>query len=308
MFLFLRRGGKRGIQQIVRDRTWGTTLVLLTALMVLMQLLVVFLLGVQGVNHMLASRAAIQMEVLPGASDQNIQEFYAALRAEEFIQDIEYVPREQAYQIQRERDPDLVAFLEEYKLDNPFPDIFRITLSQAASYDTFVAFVQREQWRQVVDPSFLSSVTEQEQEVRSLLNVTGAIRMLTFIFLIVAFIVLCFVILEWVSRTTQRRGGEVMLESLLGAPAHAVLLPFVAEMALLLLGALLLGSALVLLFTAALPAIMPAIAMEEAFQAVRADITPLLWSVFPVVFIIEAFVLPLLALAGTMIGARGQLR
>jgi len=305
--LFLKRGLRRGMQQITRDRTWGTTVTLLSALMILMQLLMVFLLGVQAVNRLLISRAAIQLEVLPGAADQEIQELYASLRAQSFVDHVAYVPSEKAYELQRQRDPELVAFLEEYSLDNPFPDTIEVTLATLGEYDTLTQFIQQDRWRTVINPSYLSSVTAQEREIRSLLQVTSGIRTLTVLFLCVAFAVLCFVVIEWAARATHRRSQEIMLENLLGAPPVAVLLPFVTEMTILLLSALFIGTVLVALFLFVLPLFLPALALESAYGEVSGQILPLLTSVFPLLLLFEILLLPALSAGGTVLGTRKKL-
>lgn len=302
--MFLKRGLRRALHQISRDRSWGTTLTLLTALMVLMQLLVVFLLGANGVNSLLVSRSAIQLEVLEAAQDQDVQELYAALRAQPFTEGVEYIPREKAYELQKTRDPELVSFLEEYGLANPFPDTFSVTLHDLADYDVFAAFVQQERWRTVVNPSYVSSVTRQESEVRSLLEVTGGLRTLTSLFLFLALLTLCFVMVEWAARATMRREDELTLENLLGAPSHAVLLPFAAEMSILLLCALALGTALVLMVIAALPLLMPALALEAAFVQLRSEVMPTLYASLPFLVLLEIILLPLLAFGGTLLGVK----
>lgn len=305
--MFLKRGLTRALHQISRDRSWGATLTLLTALMVLMQLLVVFLLGANGVNRLLVSRSAIQLEVLESAQDQDVQELYAALRGQPFSESVSFVTREQAYELQKQRDPELISFLEEYNLTNPFPDTFSVTLHSLSDYDAFAAFVQQERWRSVVNPSYLSSVTRQEHEVRSLLEVTGGIRTLTALFLFIAIVVLCFVIVEWATRTTMRRGDELTLENLLGAPSHAVLLPFAAEMAILLLCALALGTVLVLMLIALLPLIMPAIALEQVFAQLQTHVMPSLYAFLPFLILLEIVLFPVLAFAGTMLGVHRKL-
>ncbi len=305
--LFLKRGLKRGIVQLSRDRSWGMTLALLTALMVLVQLLLVFLLGVQGVNNVLSSRGAIQLEVLGSATDQSVQELYAALRNQPFVADVEYITREQAFERQKLADPELIAFIEEYNLENPFPDTFSVTLSALGDYDAFSTFVQQDRWRSVVNPSFLSSVTAQEREVRSLLSITGAVRTLTSLFLFISFLVVGFVIVEWAARTMSHRSDEVMLEHLLGAPPHAVVLPFAAEVMILLAASLIIGSALVLAAVTALPVILPGLLVEDAFRILRSEIMPLIMSLFPLLALLELLLLPALAFAGTVLGARKQL-
>lgn len=299
-----RRGIRRGFRQIVRDRGWGTTFVLLTTLLLLMQLFLVILLGLEGGNRLLIGRAMLHLEIQSDASQSAVQEFYAALKQQSFVREIEYVTREVALQREEQRDPALVAFLKEYALENPFPDTLSVLLVSLASYDAFQAFIQQEQWQGVIDPTYLSSVTGQERTVRTLLQVTGAVRTLVTIFMGAGFLVLCFVILEWVTRSMARRREEMELEQVLGASPFSILLPLVIEMSVFLMGSAVVSMVLTGIFLAGVPLLFPAMALEESFTAFLSEVRPLLMQLLPMLFLAELLLLPLLSFGGTVLGAR----
>lgn len=300
----LKRGIVRGIKHVVRDRRWGTTLLLLTLLLFLMQLLTVFLLCGEGANRFLVSRAALHVEILPTAAQENIQALYAALREQPYVRDIAFVTKEQALEQEKRRDPDLVRFLQEYKIDNPYPDTLSVTLSTLDSYDAFNGFIQNERWKNVVNPSYLSSATDQEQSIRILLQVTQVVRILVAFFIGVGFFILCFAIIEWVLSHMARRRNELLLEHVLGAQPLSMLAPLVTQMSVFLLIAHVIAMAAIVLLLVLLPLLMPAVALEEPFVELKEQMTPLLWSVLPSLFVAQFFLLPLLALGGTLFGAR----
>jgi cell division transport system permease protein len=303
----LRRGLRRGVQQLTRDRSWGATLVLLSAVMVLVQLFLVFLLGVNGVGNMLTSRAGIQLEILPTASEQGIQELYAALKSHPSVENASYVTSEQAYEQYKANDPELISFLDEYGLQNPFPDTISVTLTSLDAYDAFAQDMQASEWATVINPSFVTAADGREREMRSLLQVTSGLRTLSIIFIVTAIVVLFFTVLEWVSRTAMRRGQELMLEHLLGAPSLSVVLPFVSEMTILLVGGVIIGTAIVGAFLLLLPFFMPALALEAPFRLLQQQVNPLLLSLFPILLLIEIIAMPLLAFGGTVWGVRKRL-
>jgi cell division protein FtsX len=270
--------------------------------MALMQLFLVALLGLQGMRTLLVSRGGLQLEVVEGARDSDIQELYAAIRELPFVEQVLYVPREQAYERERGRDPALIAFLEEFELENPFPDFFAVTLASLADYPEFVRFVQADQWRSVVDPSFLSSVTTQEQEMQQLLQITGAIRSATLLFLLLAFLALGCVVVELTRKRAESRGSEMFLENLLGAMPADILAPFVTEMTLLLILAIVGGSALVLVCAGLLPFIAPAVMGAGAGAEWLQELRSLLLLAFPLFVILEIVLAPGLALAGAWLG------
>lgn len=302
----LRRGIRRAVHQISRDRTWGTTLLLLTAAMMLTQFLLLFLLGVQGVSGVLIQNAGIQLEVAPSARDEDIQSLYAYLKEHPLVERAVYITRQQAFEQQRARNPELVSFLEEYKLENPFPDTFAVTLHSLGDYDAFAENMQDSRWRSVIAPSFLSSFSAQEREVQTLLRVTDGLKTLSTVFIVIAVVLLFFVILEWVSRNASRRQHELLLEHVLGASASAVLLPFIAEMTILLVAAFLGGLILTGGVIAVLPSFMPVVALDEVFQILQLQLQPLLLTTFPVLLLLAILALPVLAFVGTVLGTRAR--
>jgi cell division protein FtsX len=286
-----------------REGTWGSTLTLFTAVLVLVQLLVVFLLGVHGVNRLLSSQASLRLEVLPTAQDADIQDFFAAVHADESVSKVEFLTKDEAYAIERTRDPDLVAFLDQYKLDNPFSDTFVVTLASLDSYDAFRQFVEQGRWKSVINPSFLSSVTDQERQVRELLSVTEAIRSVTFVFIFVAFSIVLFVVLELVGRAVRAHDEELFLETMLGASPMSMLLPFIGEMTLLLLGGTLIATVVVVGCIIALPLLMPSLVSEVPFHTFASEMKPLLLRVFPWILVLELFLMPAIAYVGAFLGS-----
>lgn len=303
----IKRGLRRGLLLLKRERTWGTTLTLLSAVLILLQLFTVMLLGVYGVNRLLSSQAGLRLEVLPTATNEDIQTFFAAAHAEPTIATVAFITKEQAYDNQRKNDPDLVSFLDQYKLNNPFPDTFVVTLKSLGSYDSFRSFIERDQWKSVINPAFLSTVSEQERQVRALLSITDAIRSVTFIFLFMAVAVLLFVVLELVSRTVRSHGDELFLENTLGASPMSVLLPFIAEITILLVAALVIATLLVIGLILLLPLLMPALSTEVPFRAFSAEMQPLLLFTFPWVLLLELCLMPAVAYIGTFLGAGRKL-
>jgi cell division protein FtsX len=303
----IRRGMRRGLLLLRRERTWGTTLTLLSVVLVLVQLLTVMLLGVYGVNQLLSSQAGLRLEAQPNAADRDVQNFFAALHADADVQTVSFVTKEQAYADQRKRDPDLVAFLDQYKLDNPFPDTFVVTLKSLDSYESFRQFVEQDQWKSVINPAFLSTVTDQERQVRDLLSVTNAIRSVTFVFIFIAFAVVLFVVLELVSRTVRAHGNELFLETMLGASPMSVLLPFIAEMTILLLASTVIATLLVAGLIIVLPFLMPALAMDTPFHAFSTAMQPILLFTAPWILLLELCVMPAIAYVGTFLGAGRKL-
>ncbi len=301
--LSVKRALRRGLLLLSRQKKWGTTLALLSAVLLLTQMLVMFYLGVVSVDTLLSSQAGVRLEVISNAQDQDIQTFFAAAQSESTVSHVAYITKADALEQQRVRDPDLVSFLEQYKLENPFPDSFTVTLKSLDSYDSFRTFIEQDRWRTVINPSFLTAVTDQEHQIRQLLQVTNAMRSVSALFVFAACAVLLFLVLELISRSVRAHEDELFVETMLGASPVSVLLPFMAEMTVLLTGAMVIATLLMFALISGLPLFIPSIALEPAFRAFANAMTPLLLFTFPWIFIVELCLLPVIAYIGTFLGA-----
>jgi cell division protein FtsX len=299
---------KRGILNIRRERGWLTTTSALLGVVLLAQIFLVLSFGVQGIQHLLRSQTDLRLEIKSDAADQRIQEFFAAVRQLPYVDEAVYVTKEQAYERERERDPALVAFLEEFQLENPFPDTVAVTLASLDDYEAFVGFAKDSQWQGVVDPEFLSKVTDQETQVHELLQVASSGRSITLFFLVLVAVLLLVVLMELVRRRSLARAEEIIVERLVGAHQLAVLVPFATEAAVLLLISFLIAAVLIVGLLFVLPTLIPALAAGGAFASLRLEVEQLLQAYAPIIFLIELFAIPVLAFVGAWLGMRPQLK
>ncbi|MBI3618530.1 hypothetical protein HY213_00670 [Candidatus Peregrinibacteria bacterium] len=301
------RGIRRGVLSLRRDPAWGTMLAVLAGILFLAQLFLLLAISGQGVEQLLRSRTELHLGLRPGANDQQIHAFFSAIHGLPSVESALYVTGEQAYENERKRDPDLVAFLEQMKLQNPFPDTIAVTLRSLADYQTFSAFIRQAQWSGVVDPAFLTTMTDQESQILSLIGVTRSVEALVGIFLGVTVVIVLFVLVALVRERSLHRREEITLERLSGAQDLALMLPFVTESTLLLVLGLLLGTALLIAFVLILPLIIPALAPGGPFSPLRDTILSLLSQLAPFGISLEILLLPLLAFIGVRIALHRHL-
>ena len=226
-----------------------------------------------------------------------------------YVDGVQYIPKEQAYDAERARDPSLIQFLEEFHLANPFPDTIAVTLRSLADYDRFAAFSRQSQWKTIVDPTFLSQATDQEAQVHEMLRVTQAGQTLVFVFLALIAGILLFVLMELTRRRAQARSEEMLIERLMGADTPTILVPFVVEATMLLIIALALALLIVSLFLVfVLPIVVPALGADGVFHALRTETVSLLWGLLPGVLLFEILLTPVLAFVAAWLALRSQLQ
>lgn len=303
----LRRGVWRGVSRIVREQGWGVSLGALFGLLLLAQCAFVFLAGIDGAMRLIREKTDLRLEITEAASDVQIQDFIQNIRTLPIVEDVTYVTREQAYERMRQKDPELVQFLSTFGIQNPFPETVGVRLRRLDDYDAFVAFLREPVSAAVVDPSFLSTTTDQEAQIRDLVDSMRAAHAAALLGIVLLALVLLFVIVEFLRRRALDRRDELYIEQLVGASRSAMLTPFFIEVLLLLAAALFLATILIAIVVVAFPFILPDIDPQGIFGMWLAASQGELLRLSPLILLTEIFSIILLAILGTAFALRDQL-
>jgi len=297
---------RRGAAALLRGRGWGAPLGALTGVFLLLQILLLLLVGIGGMQELLSSRTAVRLEFRQEAGNQEKQEFFSAVRQQEFTGEAAYITREQAYEQAKARDPEVIAFIEEFSLRNPFADTIGITLRSLDDYARFKEFTEQERWQDVLEPGFLTEITGQEQHIRKLLLIAEAGRSFTLLILALTVCAILFITVELTRHRALAQSNEVLVERLAGAPSLSILLPFAVEATILFWLAALASGLLALALTAALPLLIPAFRSGNVLDPLRETAVPLLRAFLPALFLTELACSPVIALLGSWLGIRQQ--
>lgn len=304
----LHRGIKRGITTLLREREWGTSLGALFGVFVLVQLLLVMLVGAQGTQLLLKERTDLRLEIRQRAPQQDVQEFFSFLQQQQYVHDAAYITKEQAYERARIHDPELIAFVEEFGMGNPFPDTVGVTLRSLDDYPEFRSFIEQSQWQNVMNPAFLSEITDQEKQVYELLRLTHAGKALTAIILAIVGAILLFITTELVRRRVLGRSNEVLVEKLVGSSPLAMFVPFATEACILLSMAIVISMIASIALIVVFPLLVPALRADGALSALSTHITPLIRTTLPAYFFLEIILIPVMASVGTWLGMHHELQ
>ncbi len=306
--LFLRRGVRRGAATIVREDGFGTALGALTGTLLLGQFLLLLVIGVQGGLSMLREQTDLRLQILDKATDSQIQHLYQTIRELPYVEDVLYITREQAYERQKQRDPNLVNFLVKFGIENPFPETMAIRLKRLGDYPEFSRLLLQPPFTGVVDPAFLSESTDQERQMYRIIAAVSSAEyaLLFFIFLLLA--VLLFTVIELIRRRVLLKREELFVQQLSGADRRTIFTPFCTEMVLLLgssfLLSLLVMGVLIILF----PLLVPAFAVSGIFGGWASATTAVLVTSLPWLLPLEALVIAALALVGTFLALHSLLK
>ena len=299
---FWKRSLRRGCGNMLRERNALATVGALTGIFLLLQVSILALLGMIGTESFLRTRTNLHLELLETVNDQEAQVFLNAIQDLAYVEQVAYITKEQAYAKMKEQDPELIAFIEELKLENPFPETVAVTLRQLDQYEHLAEFLREERWHQVVDPSFLSQKTNQEAYVYELLRFTGAGRIAALFFAILTASILLFITMELVRERVLRRTEEILVERLSGAFSLSILLPYAIEATILLTIAAVGSILLCVLLYALLQHITPISGGEDATGQLWKNISLLTRTYAPVILLSEFIAIPLIGCLGTWLG------
>ncbi|MDD5623319.1 MAG: permease-like cell division protein FtsX [Candidatus Peribacteraceae bacterium] len=306
--ILLKRGMRRGLLNLWREPGWGATSGSFLGIFIILQLLLLALLGVEGTQSLLRKQTDLRLEIRSEATRGETQQFFSVIQQLPEVEEAVFTTREQSYAGAQEQDPQLIAFLEKFHLGNPFNDTINITLRELDDYAAFSTFLEQSQWQRIVDPTFLSKTTNQEQRIHDLLSVTRSAKTLTYLLLILAGAVLLSITVELTRRNAISRAEEVLVERLVGAHTLSIFAPFAAEATALLWGSILVSTAAVAGLTVALPLLIPALRDGSALGELKQAVSPLLSTSLPLYFLMELLLAPLIAGLGSWLGMRSTVQ
>jgi cell division transport system permease protein len=209
----------------------------------------------------------LRLQIRATATDGQIQDLIQNVRSLSYVDDVVYITREQAYERQRNRDPNLIEFLTKFGIDNPFPDTLGVRLKTLNDFSLLLQFLKQPVFATVVDATFLTDTTDQQEQVERLIHVVSGARTVLGFTIGFSVLVLLFVLIELIRRRALMKRQELFVQQLVGASRFDILLPFIVEMLVLLSIGLVCSLVVSALFLWMLPFLLPALAEDGMFAA-----------------------------------------
>ncbi|MFA5800221.1 MAG: permease-like cell division protein FtsX [Candidatus Peribacteraceae bacterium] len=302
----IRRGVRRGFLNVIREQGWGMSLGSLFGVLLLGQMLLLLVFGVQTGLQLIREKTDLRLEILESATDIQIQDIIQNVRQLPYVDEVVYITRQQAYERQKQRDPELVSFLTKFGIENPFPETLGVRLKRLEDYPAFTQFLRQPVFTKTVDPNFLSQTTDQEQQIQRLAEAVGAARSILLLVVGLLVLVVLFVVIELVRRRVAAKREELFVEQLVGAGRFTIFLPFCTEMFCLLCVALLFSLAFTAGLVALLPIFLPALGAGGMFGVWSLATVAFLLAALPALLAIEFLVIVCVALLGTFIALQSR--
>lgn len=303
-----RRGVTRGVVSAVRDPGWVSSVGSLFGVLFVSQIFLLLALGVQAGLSLLQEQTDIRLEILETANEQQVIDLTVQLQSQPYVEEVTYITKQQAYERQKQRDPELIAFLDRFQIENPFPETLGVRLRRLDDYQSFVTFLRQPAFASIVNPNFLSQTTDQEDQVERLMAATIVARSFLLTAIGIIAFVLLFVLIELVRRRAVLRSQEIFVQQLVGATPLAILLPFGIEVLILLLLALVLAFIFTVALLFILPLVIPGLSEGGLFSPWVSQLKFLLFYYGPWVLLLQILILPILSFLGAWFGLWHRLR
>ena len=182
-----------------------------------------FLIGenVQGVMKQVEEQQAMQVFINPDATEQEIADMGNKIRSLQYVNQAEYVTKEDALNIVKSWFKDRQELIEPYTKNNPFKASYVVTLTDLTKIN--------EVYSQVKDLDNIASVRLRDDTINKLIDIANGVRTVSAVILILLILISVFIISNTIKLTVHARRKEISIMKYVGATNGFIRWPFMVE-------------------------------------------------------------------------------
>lgn len=182
-----------------------------------------FLIGenVQGVMKQVEEQQAMQVFINPDATEQEIADMGNKIRSLQYVNQAEYVTKEDALNIVKSWLKDRQELIEPYTKNNPFKASYVVTLTDLTKIN--------EVYSQVKDLDNIASVRLRDDTINKLIDIANGVRTVSAVILILLILISVFIISNTIKLTVHARRKEISIMKYVGATNGFIRWPFMVE-------------------------------------------------------------------------------
>lgn len=182
-----------------------------------------FLIGenVQGVMKQVEEQQAMQVFINPDATEQEIADMGNKIRSLQYVNQAEYVTKEDALNTVKSWFKDRQELIEPYTKNNPFKASYVVTLTDLTKIN--------EVYSQVKDLDNIASVRLRDDTINKLIDITNGVRTVSAVILILLILISVFIISNTIKLTVHARRKEISIMKYVGATNGFIRWPFMVE-------------------------------------------------------------------------------
>ena len=203
-------------------KSTGASLMIMCATMLIFGLF--FLIG-QNVNYMLKeieSEQGMQVFMIKDATEEQIKTLGEQIQNIDYVAKIEFVSKEEAFNIVKERYSEYSRFLEGYTVEkNPFKVSYVVTLTDLSKSD--------EVRTQIEGLENVNNIEMRDKTINALVTIANGIRWVSGGILVLLIVISVFIIANTIKLTVHARRKEISIMKYVGATNGFIRWPFIIE-------------------------------------------------------------------------------
>lgn len=203
-------------------KSTGASLMIMCATMMIFGLF--FLIG-ENVNYMvkeIESEQGMQVFMVKDATEEQIQKLGEQIKELDYVAKVEFVSKEQAYNIVKEKYGDYGRFLEGYTIEkNPFKVSYVVTLTDLSKSEEVRAQIEK------LDN--VNNIEMRDKTINALVGIANGIRWISAGILVLLIVISIFIIANTIKLTVHARRKEISIMKYVGATNGFIRWPFIVE-------------------------------------------------------------------------------
>ena len=203
-------------------KSTGASLMIMCATMLIFGLF--FLIG-ENVNYMLKeieSEQGMQVFMVKDATEEQIKKIGEEIQSLDYVAKTEFVSKEEAFNIVKERYSEYSRFLEGYTVEkNPFKVSYVVTLTDLSKSD--------EVRTQIEGLENVNNIEMRDKTINALVSIANGIRWVSAGILVLLIVISIFIIANTIKLTVHARRKEISIMKYVGATNGFIRWPFIIE-------------------------------------------------------------------------------
>ena len=203
-------------------KSTGASLMIMCATMMIFGLF--FLIG-ENVNYMvkeIEAEQGMQVFMVKDATEEQIQKLGEQIKELDYVAKTEFVSKEQAYNIVKEKYGDYGRFLEGYTIEkNPFKVSYVVTLTDLSKSE--------EVRDQIEKLDNVNNIEMRDKTINALVGIANGIRWISAGILVLLIVISIFIIANTIKLTVHARRKEISIMKYVGATNGFIRWPFIVE-------------------------------------------------------------------------------
>ena len=203
-------------------KSTGASLMIMCATMMIFGLF--FLIG-ENVNYMvkeIEAEQGMQVFMVKDATEEQIQKLGEQIKELYYVAKTEFVSKEQAYNIVKEKYGDYGRFLEGYTIEkNPFKVSYVVTLTDLSKSEEVRAQIEK------LDN--VNNIEMRDKTINALVGIANGIRWISAGILVLLIVISIFIIANTIKLTVHARRKEISIMKYVGATNGFIRWPFIVE-------------------------------------------------------------------------------